>query len=96
MYSDYPISRNRIHWESQSTNTQKGQTGQNFIYHKKKGYTVLFFVREQKKSLGVTMPFTFLGPGDLVSYESERPIKMVWDLQHPMPVEMFENNRLGG
>jgi superfamily II DNA or RNA helicase len=96
MYADYPISRQRIHWESQSTNTQQGQTGQNFIHHREKGYTVLFFVREQKKSLGVTMPFTFLGPGDLVSYESERPIKMVWDLQYPMPVEMFENNRLGG
>jgi len=96
MYSDYPISRNRIHWESQSTNTQKGQIGQNLIRHREKGYTVLFFVREQKKSLGLTMPFTFLGPGDLVSYESERPIKMVWDLQNPMPVEMFENNRLGG
>ncbi|WP_045213108.1 DUF3427 domain-containing protein [Desulfonatronovibrio magnus] len=96
MYADYPISRNRIHWESQSTNTQMGQAGQNLIHHREKGYTVLFFVREQKKSLGVTMPFTFLGPGDLVSYESERPIKMVWDLQHPMPVEMFENNRLGG
>lgn len=96
MYADYPISRHRIHWESQSTNTQKGQTGQNLIHHRENGYAVLFFVREQKKSLGVTMPFTFLGPGDLVSYESERPIKMVWDLQHPMPVEMFENNRLGG
>lgn len=96
MYSDYPISRYRIHWESQSTNTQKGQTGQNLIHHREKGYTVLFFVREQKQKLGVTMPFTFLGPGNMVSFESERPIKMVWDLQHPMPVDMFENNRLGG
>jgi len=96
MYSDYPISRQRIHWESQSTNTQQGQTGQNLIHHREKGYTVLFFVREQKKSLGVTMPFTFLGPGEMISFEGERPIKMSWELQHPMPVELFENNRLGG
>lgn len=96
MYADYPISRHRIHWESQSTNTQKGQTGQNLIHHKNEGYTVLFFVRDQKKNLGVTLPFTFLGPGEMISYEGERPIKMVWELQHPMPVEMFENNRLGG
>lgn len=96
MYADYPISRHRIHWESQSTNTQKGQTGQNLIHHKNEGYTVLFFVRDQKKNLGITLPFTFLGPGEMISYEGERPIKMVWELQHPMPVEMFENNRLGG
>lgn len=31
-----------------------------------------------------------------VRYESERPIKMVWRLRHPMPVEMFEDNRRGG
>jgi superfamily II DNA or RNA helicase len=96
MYADYPISRYRIHWESQSTNTQQSQTGQNLIHNREKGYTVLFFVRDQKQDLEVTVPFTFLGPGDMVSYEGERPIKMVWDLQHPMPVDMFENNRLGG
>jgi hypothetical protein len=31
-----------------------------------------------------------------VSHESERPIKMVWQLDHPMPAEMFENCRKGG
>lgn len=96
MYADYPISRQRIHWESQSTTTQHGQTGQNLINHKEKGYTVLFFVREKKQNLNVTMPFTFLGPGEVVRYQGERPIKMVWDLVYPMPVELFENNRLGG
>ena len=96
MYADYPISRQRIHWESQSTTTQSGQTGQNLINHKEKGYTVLFFVREEKQNLNVTMPFTFLGPGEVVKYHGERPIKMIWDLVYPMPVEMFEINRLGG
>jgi superfamily II DNA or RNA helicase len=96
MYADYPISRSRLHWESQSTTTQKGRAGQNLIHHQEKGYTILFFVREKKKHLDVTMPYTFLGPGDLVSFESERPIKMIWDLRYPMPVEFFERNRLGG
>ena len=44
----------------------------------------------------MTVPFTYLGPVDMVSYESERPIKMVWRLRHAMPVEMFEDNRRGG
>lgn len=29
-------------------------------------------------------------------HESERPIKIVWRLRHPMPAEMFEMNRRGG
>jgi len=42
------------------------------------------------------VPFTYLGPAERVSFESERPIKMVWRLRHPMPVDMFEENRRGG
>jgi hypothetical protein len=54
------------------------------------------FARDQKKRNRVTVPFTYLGPVERVSYESDRPIKMVWRLRHPMPVEMFEDNRRGG
>jgi hypothetical protein len=43
-----------------------------------------------------TVPFTYLGPADLEQHESERPIKVVWRLRHPMPAEMFEMNRRGG
>jgi len=50
----------------------------------------------QKKRNRATVPFTYLGPVDMVSYESERPIRMVWRLRHTMAVEMFEDNRRGG
>lgn len=96
MYADYPISRDLLHWESQSTTSQQSDTGQNLIYHRDREYTILVFARGQKKRNGVTMPFTYLGPVERVSYESERPIKMVWRLRHAMPVEMFEDNRRGG
>jgi hypothetical protein len=43
-----------------------------------------------------TVPFTYLGPAGLEQHESERPIKVVWRLRHPMPSEMFEMNRRGG
>lgn len=96
MYADYPISRELLHWESQSTTSQQSETGQNLIHHAERGYTILVFARDQKKRNGVTVPFAYLGPVECVSYESERPIKMVWRLHHPMPVDMFEDNRRGG
>ena len=96
MYQDYPISRDLLHWETQSQTSQASDTGQNLIHHKERGYTMLFFARSRKKIDGVTEPFTFLGPAQLVSFESERPIQMVWRLDHPMPAEMFEDNRRGG
>jgi len=96
MYADYPISRELLHWESQSTTSQQSETGQNLIHHKERGSTILVFARDQKKRNGVTVPFTYLGPVERVSYESERPIKMVWRLRNQMSVEMFEDNRRGG
>lgn len=96
MYADYPISRELLHWESQANTAQHHSDGENLIHHEDRGYTVLVFARDQKKRNGVTVPFAYLGPVRQVSYESERPIKMVWRLRHPMPVETFEDNRRGG
>lgn len=96
MYADYPISRELLHWESQSTTSQMSVTGQNLIHHVKRGYTILIFARESKNLNGVTVSFTYLGPAEQVNYEKERPIKMVWKLRYQMPVDMFEDNRKGG
>ena len=96
MYADYPISRELLHWESQANTAQHHSDGQNLIHHVERGYTILVFARDQKKRNATSIPFTYLGPVEIVSYESERPIKMVWQLRYPMPVEMFEDNRRGG
>jgi superfamily II DNA or RNA helicase/HKD family nuclease len=96
MYADYPVSRELLHWESQSNTTQASNTGQNLIYHRDRDYTILVFARSAKKRNGIASPFTYLGPADRVSFEDERPIKMIWRLCYAMPVDMFEENRRGG
>ncbi len=96
MYADYPISRDHLHWESQANTARDHAGGRNLIDHRNRGYTVLIFARATKKESGITTPFTYLGPADKVSDEGERPIKFVWKLRYPMPVEMFEDNRRGG
>jgi superfamily II DNA or RNA helicase/HKD family nuclease len=96
MYADYPISRDILHWESQSNTTQNSATGQNLIRHKNLNYTILIFARDVKTRNGITIPYTYLGPAELINYESERPIRIIWRLRYPMPAKMFEENRRGG
>ena len=96
MYADYPISRELLHWESQSNTARESETGQNLIRHAELGYTILIFARDQKKTNGAAQPFIYLGDAEHVSSEADRPIKIVWRLRHQMPVEMFERNRRGG
>ena len=94
LYKDYPISLVQLHWESQSTATQSTPTGQNYIHFKKRGYTILFFARLEKQIDGVAAPFVYLGPtSQLLSYEGNRPIRMVWELEYPMPAALFEEAR---
>ncbi len=93
-YRDYPISRNRLHWESESGTTQASSNGQNYLHFKERGYTILFFARLEKRIEGETAPFLFLGPvKDLISAEGDRPISIVWDLEHPIPAALFEEAR---
>lgn len=90
-YRDYPISRTRLHWESQSTTSRSSATGQNYLQFEDRGYTILFFARVDRKIDGETAPFIYLGPASrLLSADDERPIRMVWELEYPMPAGLLE------
>lgn len=93
-YKDYLISRDVLHWESQAGTTQNSNTGQNYINFAARGYQVLFFARLEKREDKETSPFIFLGPAaELISYEGNRPISMVWRLEAHVPAELFEMAR---
>jgi hypothetical protein len=93
-YKDYPVSSTVLHWESQSNTTRDHQDGQNYIHFRERGYTILFFARLERKIDGETAPFLFLGPAKgLLSCKSDRPIQMLWELEHAIPAELFEEAR---
>lgn len=85
MYKDYSINETLFHWQSQSTTSEGSNTGQRYINHKREGSKVLFFVREFKRNIAGTAPYTFLGLADYVSHEGSRPMSMTWRLQKPIP-----------
>jgi superfamily II DNA or RNA helicase len=94
-YKDYLISRSKLHWESQAAATQSGKAGQNYIHFQARSYTILFFARIAKSTEGETSPFIFLGPAaNLLSYDGNRPIAMVWELTYPVPAALFEEARV--
>jgi superfamily II DNA or RNA helicase len=96
-YQDYLLNRTQLHWESMSTTTQESATGQNYIHFAERGYTILFFARLNKKDGRIICPFIYLGPASaLLRYEGNRPIRMIWELKHPLPAEMYELNGRGG
>ena len=91
MYRDYPISRSLFHWESQSTTRPASPTGQRYIHGNS---TVLLFVRTHSAGEHGVNPYTFLGPAAISDYQGDRPISIVWKLQHEMPAELFNEGKV--
>ncbi|OOZ40049.1 DUF3427 domain-containing protein [Solemya elarraichensis gill symbiont] len=84
-YRDYAISRELIHWESQSITTEKSATGQRCCNHVEKSTSIMLFARENTKERA----FWFLGPASYVSHESERPMSITWKLDVPLPGDLY-------
>lgn len=93
-YKDYPVSPTILHWESQIGTAQAHVTGQNYIHFSERGYTILFFARLEKRVGDEPAPYVFLGAAKrLLSHEGDRPIQMIWELEHPMPADLYEQGR---
>ncbi|MDR3690954.1 MAG: DUF3427 domain-containing protein, partial [Fimbriimonas sp.] len=80
-YHDFFEAPSLLHWESQSTTRLGSPTGQMLVHDKGRH---LFFVREDRDD-----PFHCLGFGHVISHESERPIRIRWGLDHPVPDHVY-------
>jgi superfamily II DNA or RNA helicase len=84
-YRDYAISRELIHWESQSTTRADSDTGQRYQHHVAQKSSVMLFSRLRTNDRA----FWFLGPARYVRHTSERPMAVIWKLDHPLPGDLF-------
>jgi hypothetical protein len=85
-YRDYAISRELIHWESQSTTPEDSETGRRYREHVARGSHVLMFARLTKDERA----FHFLGPATYVNHVGEKPMAVTWRLEHPLPGDLFQ------
>jgi superfamily II DNA or RNA helicase len=84
-YRDYAISRDLIHWESQSVVRADSDTGQRYQRHLELGSAVMLFARLRNDDRA----FYFLGTAAYVKHESELPMAITWRLSHPLPGDLF-------
>lgn len=94
-YADYPISPTLFHWESQNTASPDTQTGRRYMEQTERGTNVVLFVRERKRDgRGETVPYHCLGRASYRSHESERPMKILWELERPMPGWLYQAGKV--
>ncbi|HVA85095.1 MAG TPA: DUF3427 domain-containing protein, partial [Candidatus Saccharimonadales bacterium] len=94
-YEDYPISHTLFQWESQSRTATNSPTGQRYINHVTRGSTVVLFAREDRDDdRAESNPYLCLGPAHHVSHKRDRPMQIVWELERPMPAELFQRAKI--
>ncbi len=84
-YRDYAISRDLIHWESQSVTRADSDTGRRYQRHEAMGTSVMLFARPTTHDRA----FWFLGPATYVKHEGERPMAITWRLEHSLPGDLY-------
>jgi len=84
-YRDYAISRDLIHWESQSATRSDSETGLRYQTHRERGTSIMLFARLRSDDRA----FWFLGPASYVQHESELPMAITWRLERPLPGDLF-------
>lgn len=94
-YQDYPISQSLFHWESQSRTASASPTGQRYMHHTRRGSNVVLFVREDRRDeRDESNPYLCLGPARYVSHKSDRPMQVIWELERPMPADLFSEAKV--
>jgi superfamily II DNA or RNA helicase len=84
-YRDYAISRELLHWESQSGTRAESVAGRRYQRHQSQRNTVLPFARLTTDDRA----FWLLGPANYVSHEGERPMAITWRLDHLLPGDLY-------
>jgi superfamily II DNA or RNA helicase len=96
MYADRAISPTLFQWESQSTTSEASKTGQNYVHHRERGTSVHLFFRESKEPDGDmgAPPYLYAGPASYVSHTGDRPMRILWKLNHELPADVFHAARV--
>ena len=101
MYKDHAKSQTIFHWESPNNTTLVSAPGRRYVSNDS---TKMLFIRQSKRMQmditgcypigNLTSNYVFLGPvKHVISHEGECPIGIDYELEYPIPAEVFEYAR---
>jgi len=89
-YKDKFINHKKFQWDSPSGCSPTSQQGDAIINHQQKGFRLHLFVRKFKELDGATQPYVYIGQGDVISHQGEKPINFQLGLHDPVPQVIYD------
>ena len=88
-YKDEFLSSKVFQWQTPNSTSQKSERGENIIYNKKREVNLHLFVRKYKEIDGKVQPYIYIGKGDTINFEGEKPITVKLELQNRIPENLY-------
>ncbi|SFB07039.1 MULTISPECIES: DEAD/DEAH box helicase [unclassified Bacillus (in: firmicutes)] len=88
-YQDKFLDERYFQWQSPNSTSQGSERGQNIIHNDRRGINLHLFVRKYREIDGKTEPYIYIGKGDTVHYEGEKPITVKIKLDNEIPANLF-------
>ncbi|WP_426348810.1 DEAD/DEAH box helicase [Alloiococcus sp. CFN-8] len=88
-YKDEFINQSIFQWQTPNSTGQDSDRGKDIIFNKDRGVNLHLFIRKYKEIDGVVQPYIYIGKGDTIEYEGEKPITTKLKLLHKLPEALY-------
>lgn len=88
-YKDKFINNKIFQWQTPNDTPQGTDRGKDIIDNVNRNVNLHLFIRKYKKIDGVTQPYIYIGKGNTVEFEGEKPITVKLELEHKMPDRLY-------
>lgn len=88
-YKDKFISTREFQWQSVNNTTQQSERGKDIIFNKQRGVNLHLFIRKYKEIDGKTEPYIYIGKGNVIEFEGNKPITVKMKLENEVPATLY-------
>lgn len=88
-YKDKFLSRDKFQWQSPNLTSQSSNRGKNIIYNEKRKINLHLFVRKYKEIDRVSQPYVYIGTGNTITFQGEKPITIIFNLKYKVPKDLY-------
>jgi hypothetical protein len=88
-YKDKFIDPKTFQWQSPNQTSQSTERGKNIIFNQQRGVNLHLFVRKYREIDNKSQPFIYIGKGNVVEFEGEKPITVKMKLENEVPTNIY-------
>ncbi|WP_375090091.1 DUF3427 domain-containing protein [Peribacillus sp. RS7] len=88
-YHDEFINERIFQWQTPNSTAPSSERGKNIVFNQDRGIHLHLFIRKYKEIDGKTEPYIYIGKGNTVDYEGEKPITVTMELENEVPASLY-------